>query len=116
MVREHGSEETLSEADEDGIDVLVDNGILVPTEEGFQVEQNPEDGWAPWDEFAYDLNPIDDTLDHVLRDNIVTWCEGGVTGEDFVNSYKDRFVGELDSQEDYRESIADYVDCGDGYL
>ncbi|MEU0488667.1 hypothetical protein ABZ249_05515 [Nocardiopsis sp. NPDC006139] len=116
MVEEYGSEEILSGAGEEGIDALVENGILVSMEEGFRVEQDPEDGWAPWEEFAYDLNLIDDTLDRLLRENIVGWCGDEVSGEVFVDDYKDRFVDTFDSQEEYRESIADYVDCGDGRL
>ena len=116
MVEEYGSEEALSGAGEEGIEALVENGILVSTEEGFRVEQDPEDGWAPWEEFAYDLNLIDDTLDRLLRENIVGWCGDEVSGEVFVDDYKDRFVDTFDSQEEYRESIADYVDCGDGRL
>ncbi|QKW31815.1 hypothetical protein HUT17_01645 [Nocardiopsis flavescens] len=62
------------------------------------------------------MDSIDDTLAEILESNTIDWCGKEENAFDFARSYKDGFSGEFDSQEEYRESIADYVDCGDGRL
>ncbi|MFL1429385.1 MULTISPECIES: hypothetical protein [unclassified Nocardiopsis] len=114
MVHEQGADEVFGSVG-DGHEVLVEHGILVSEQGGYRVEQDPVE-WSPWGEIRSDVDSIDDALAEILESNVVGWCGKEENAFDFARAYKDRFSGEFDSQEEYRDSIADYVDCGDGRL
>ena len=114
MILEQGEDEVLGSSRED-YEVLVEHGILEEEQDGYRVEQDPGK-WSPWEEVWSDVDSIDDTLAEILESNTIDWCGKEENAFDFARSYKDGFSGEFDSQEEYRESIADYVDCGDGRL
>ncbi|MFE6307091.1 hypothetical protein [Nocardiopsis sp. NPDC057823] len=114
MILEQGEDGVLGSSGED-YEILVEHGILTEEQDGYRVEQDPGK-WSPWEEVWSDVDSIDDSLAGILEANTIDWCGEEQNAFDFARSYKDRFSGEFDSQEEYRESIAEYVDCGDGRL
>lgn len=62
------------------------------------------------------VKEIDFTLRNILEENDVTWRGNEISGEALVDGYVDLHESSFDSIEEYKESIADYVDCETGEL
>ncbi|MFD3684316.1 hypothetical protein ACFWTE_05800 [Nocardiopsis sp. NPDC058631] len=97
----------------DGMEVLLDSGVLVETDEDYHVvvdqgEWNTGGGSGPGE------SEVLQAMRHVLEANQVDWCGEPVKGYEFSDLYLDSYWGAFDTREEYVASIADYVGCGTG--
>lgn len=116
MIHEH-PEQVLENTGDSGVDQLIEAGVLAKEGDIYTVETSTNK-WNTSEDLSSDthINNIDFTLNVILDNNNVTWCGYSISGKDFVRNYTDLHEGSLASYEEYKKSIADYVDCGTGEL
>lgn len=113
MFTENGEGEVIRNIEEDSMKILTEARIIRLRAEEYYVETNERE-WRI--KTAPSINQLDQALYNSLYQNEVTWCEENMNGEDFVDSYTREFQQAFNTVEEYKESIADYVDCGTGRL
>ncbi|MEE2039140.1 hypothetical protein Q8791_18150 [Nocardiopsis sp. CT-R113] len=118
MLTEEDPAEIVGSATEDARSALLEGGAVVDDGHGYRVETDPA-AWTVADHLGEEgvrRGSVDDAMDALLWENEVTWCGGEVVGRDFVHTYMDTYQEAFDTREEYRESIAGYVDCGTGAI
>lgn len=106
-----------SEYYETNFDVLIEVGMLAESDDGYTIASDAELGQLPGEpEVRSSL--LASAMGSILRSNEVRWCGEGVRGMDFTDNYLDTHSNldhrTYDTQDEYLESIEDYVNCGTG--
>lgn len=106
-----------SEYYETNFDVLIESGMLAETDNGYTIASEAELGQLPGEpEVRSSL--LASAMGSILRGNEVRWCGDPVRGMDFTDEYLDTHSNldhrTYETQDEYLESIEDYVDCGTG--
>jgi hypothetical protein len=109
MFAESDPEEVFANTDNtDAKETLEDLGVISVTDGVHSVETN----FSAWNNEFGSTVELESALNDVLEDNEVTWCGNTTSGREFVEEYIDLYWGSFDTREQYRESFAEYVDCG----
>lgn len=119
MFAEHDPTEIVANASDRTKNDLLEGGVLVEEDDRYRLETDP----ATWTvtgglggEGGVLLSHVNNAMNALLWENDVTWCGYEVVGREFVSSYVGSHRDAYDTQQEYEESIADYVDCGTGEL
>lgn len=100
---------------ETDVDVLVASGMIQKSEGGHTVASD-----ANIDELQRNsdakFSTLGDAMEEVLSSNEVDWCGTPEPGIEFTDRYTEGFDGRYSNENEYLESIDDYVDCGNGHV
>jgi hypothetical protein len=110
-------ERVLDNSDEFSINQLTEAEILTQEEGSYSIQTDVSE-WNTSEQPSENthINEIDFTITVILENNNVTWCNTSPPGDKFVQEYIDLHRESVGSHEEYRASIADYVNCGTGEL
>lgn len=99
------------------VDTLIAVGMLEETDDGFTIVSDAELDQLPGDP-GVSPSMLSSAMESLLNQNDVRWCGEPVRGMDFRDTYLNRYnkydEQPYDTQEEFLESIEDYVDCGTG--
>lgn len=117
MLREEGPEDVLANGGAEASDVLLNTRVVMIEEESYSVETTRTE----WDITrgpggGDSISAVDSALAFMMKGNDVSWCGEDLSGREFVRNYMGLHEESFETNEQYEESIADYVDCGTGDL
>ena len=115
------------EEQEENYLVLTTVEVLIEAEEGVVLNFDDTE-WKIHGENEYRFIDVSGPLRESARLGEVTWCEeeevglheGALEGDTsvimFYTEWYDKFIESYSTEEEYLESIEDYVNCGSGYI
>ncbi|MGW5875041.1 hypothetical protein ACWFMI_00610 [Nocardiopsis terrae] len=117
MLKEEDPKEVLANAGGESSKILLEVNVVLVDGGSYSVETTRTE----WDITAdlsqkKSISAVDSALDFAMKGNDVNWCGEPVSGHKFVQNYVDLHEGSFEANEQYEESISDYVDCGSGEL
>lgn len=117
MIEEGDPGEVIEKTGEEPSEILINTGVINIEESEYYIETD-RTKWNITADLSQktSISAVDSSLAFAMRRNNVNWCEGSLSGSEFVRIYMDDHEDSFSSYEEYEKSISDYVDCGTGEL